>query len=76
MILLLTYIQVLERFRSCTLNSPFTLFLEGLIFEGAYIPREICVRDKGVLYSVGLIFRGDLYSGFYGILMQVKDKGK
>ena len=35
--LLLTYIPILERFRSCTWNLIFTLFLEGLIFGGHFV---------------------------------------
>ena len=42
--------------KSCTWNSPFTLFVGGLIFGG-----------KFVLVIRGDYIRGGLYLGFYGI---------
>ena len=53
----MTCIPVLERFKSCTWNSPFTLFLGGLIFGKAYIRREICVSNSGGLICGGAYIR-------------------
>ena len=67
-LLLLIYIPVLERFKSCSWDSPFTLFLwglysGGLIFEGKFV----LVIRRG-LYS------GSLYSRSYNIWFQITSR--
>ena len=42
------YIPILERFKSCTWNSPFTLFFGGLIFVGKFVS----VIQGGLIFGI------------------------
>ena len=64
-LLLSTYIPALERFRSCTWKSPFTLFLGGLYMGGLYSEGNLCYWLGGL--CSGSLYSGGLYSEFYGI---------
>ena len=46
------------------------LFLEGLIFGGAYLRRVFCVTSLGGLYLEGLIHGGAYFRNFTVVLLE------
>ena len=47
------------------------IFRGGLIFGGLIFGREFVLVSRGAYFRGGLIFGGGLYSGFYGILLDL-----